>query len=103
MVAQLLLQALKTLSLVLFYYSFSISLTFYNKWILMVSRAPLGYADMQVAKKLPQLVRTERVQYVLLRLFLEHCLQFPTYLKSTFPSVCKIPSAFVYPKVIGSN
>ena len=34
-----LLQACKTVSLVLFYYSFSISLTFYNKWILTVSDA----------------------------------------------------------------
>jgi hypothetical protein len=37
--AQLFLQASKTLSLVVFYYFFSISLTFYNKWILMVSFA----------------------------------------------------------------
>ena len=33
----LLLQAGKTVGLVLFYYCFSITLTFYNKWILTVS------------------------------------------------------------------
>ena len=32
----LLVQALKTVGLVVFYYCFSISLTFYNKWILTV-------------------------------------------------------------------
>lgn len=32
-----LLQSLKTIGLVLFYFFFSISLTFYNKWILMVT------------------------------------------------------------------
>lgn len=31
----LLVQVVKTISLILFYYSFSISITFYNKWILM--------------------------------------------------------------------
>ena len=30
------LEAAKTVALILFYYSFSISLTFYNKWILTV-------------------------------------------------------------------
>lgn len=30
-------QTIKTLSLVLFYYCFSISLTFYNKWLFSVS------------------------------------------------------------------
>ena len=32
-----LLQSLKAIGLVIFYYFFSISLTFYNKWILMVT------------------------------------------------------------------
>lgn len=35
-----LLQSLKAIGLVLFYYFFSITLTFYNKWILMVTRLP---------------------------------------------------------------
>lgn len=34
----LLLQVVKNVALILFYYSFSISLTFYNKWVLMVSK-----------------------------------------------------------------
>ena len=33
----LIVQAVKTAGLVAFYYCFSISLTFYNKWILTVS------------------------------------------------------------------
>ena len=35
-----LLRSLKAIGLVLFYYFFSITLTFYNKWILMVTRLP---------------------------------------------------------------
>ena len=60
---QLLLQASKTLSLVLFYYFFSISLTFYNKWILMVSCARRA---MQAQKHL-QLMRTNMSVHVFTR------------------------------------
>ena len=41
----LVVQAVKTAGLVAFYYCFSISLTFYNKWILTVSAAPYSASD----------------------------------------------------------
>ncbi len=34
----LVIEAFRTLGLVLFYYTFSIALTFYNKWILTVRK-----------------------------------------------------------------
>ncbi len=49
----LLLQTLKTFGLVSFYYSFSISLTFYNKWVLMVSCSTVNSAVMAVISAHP--------------------------------------------------
>ena len=49
----LILQVVKSVALILFYYSFSISLTFYNKWVLMVSRCQGRLWYQPAGPKLP--------------------------------------------------